>query len=53
MSDNNFRVGDMVYASDWCYGEIVRIDGDMALVEFDTGNGGGSLWFDLSDLRSE
>lgn len=47
-----FKVGDWVYASDWCYGQIVEIDGDnLAYVEFDTGTGGGCMSFELSELK--
>jgi hypothetical protein len=31
----NFKVGDWVYAHDWCYGQVVRIEGDIALVMYD------------------
>ena len=48
---NEFHVGDTVYASDWCYGGIVRIDGIIAWVEVDTGTGGGTCAFELSELR--
>ena len=51
MEKNKFKVGDKVYASDWCFGEIVKIDGEIAIVEFDTGNGGGCMPFHLSELR--
>lgn len=49
---NDFQVGDMVYASDWCYGEIVEIDQEhkIAYVEFETCNGGGCLPFEFEDL---
>lgn len=53
METVELKVGDKVYAEDWCYGEIVRIDGDFADVEFEHGNGGGCLPFKLSDLRRE
>lgn len=49
--ERNFKVGDWVYASDWCYGQIVEIDEDnLAHVEFDTGTGGGCMPFELSEL---
>lgn len=48
---DKFEVGDMVYASDWCYGEIVRINGYTADVEFETTNGGGTACFELCELR--
>ena len=52
MRDETFEVGDWVYAGDWCYGQIVDIDFEKgeALVEFDTGSGGGSLWFEFGEL---
>ena len=49
----NFEVGDMVYASDWCYGEIIRIEDGIADVEFETAGGGGTLSFELSELKHE
>lgn len=45
-----FQIGDWVYAKDWCYGQIVCIDGDLISVEFDTGNGGGTCTFDIDDV---
>lgn len=53
MIDQSFRVGDLVYASDWCYGEIVEINQDerIAYVEFTTGNGGGCLPFGFDELK--
>ena len=50
MNFKDFQVGDWVYAEDWCYGQIIEIDGNFARVEFDTGSGGGNCWFDLSDV---
>lgn len=52
MPNDSFEVGDQVYAGDWCYGQIVDIDFEKgeALVEFDTGSGGGSLWFEFREL---
>ena len=46
----NFKLGDWVYASDWCYGQIVAIDEDLIMVEFDTGTGGGTCTFDADDV---
>ena len=46
-----FKVGDYVYAEDWIYGKIVNIDGKYAEVDFDTMHGGGSLTFELEDLK--
>lgn len=45
MRDEIFEVGDWVYAGDWCYGQIIGLDFENreALVEFDTGSGGGSF----------
>lgn len=52
MIDADFEVDDWVYAGDWLYGQITDIDYDKgeALVEFDTGSGGGSLWFEFGEL---
>lgn len=47
----DFQIGDWVYASDWCYGQIMDIDGDSALVEFETERGGGSFWFYIDALE--
>ena len=46
-----FNVGDWVYASDWCYGYITEIEDGFAVVEFDTGSGGGNCSFMLEDLK--
>lgn len=46
----DFKIGDWVYAEDWCYGQIIDIDGNFASVEFDTGSGGGTCLFDICDL---
>ena len=48
-----FKIGDKVYADDWCYGKIVEIKGDIAYVKFETERGGGCLNFELSELRHE
>ena len=48
---NKFEVGDYVYAGDFVFGYITDIEGDTACVEYDTGNGGGSLLFNLSELE--
>lgn len=48
--ENKFEVGDYVYAGDVVFGYVTDIEGDKATVEFDTGCGGGSLLFDLSEL---
>lgn len=48
-----FKVGDYVYASDWCYGVIVRIEDNIVDVEFETAGGGGTLPFELSELKHE
>lgn len=45
------KVGDKVYAEDWCEGIIDEIDGDMAVVEFTTSCGGGRLSFPLEELQ--
>ena len=46
-----FNVGDWVYASDWCYGCITKIEDGFAVVEFDTYSGGGNCKFMLEDLK--
>jgi hypothetical protein len=46
-----FEIGDYVYASDWCYGQVVDIDGDLVSVEFDTGRGGGTWTFEAHEIR--
>ena len=45
------KVGDKVYAEDWCEGIIDEIDVDTAIVEFDTSCVGGRLSFSLEELR--
>lgn len=46
----NFKLGDWVYAGDWCYGQIVAIDDDTVSVEFDTGTGGGTVTFEKDEV---
>lgn len=46
-----FNVGDWVYASDWCYGFITKIEDGFAVVEYDTCSGGGNCSFMLEDLK--
>ena len=55
MIDDGFEVDDWVYAGDWLYGQIADIDYDKgeALVEFDTGSGGGSVWFEFGELTRD
>lgn len=48
---SEFKVGDWVYAHDWCYGQITDLTDDEATVEFETERGGGSFPFDITDLR--
>ena len=48
-----FKVGDYVYASDWCYEKIIRIEDNIADVEFEIAGGGGTLPFELGELRHE
>ena len=52
MLNGSFEIGDQVYAGDRCYGQIIDIsfENKEALVEFDTGTGGGSLWFEFGEL---
>lgn len=45
------KIGDKVYAQDWCEGVITDIDGDEALIEFETARGGGRLSFSLEELQ--
>ena len=47
----NFQIGDWVYASDWCYGQIVAIEGNLISVEFDTRTGGGTWTFEEDEVR--
>lgn len=47
----NFKVGDKVCVDDWFYGMIVDIDGETAWCEFETFGGGGTLCFELKDLK--
>ena len=49
--NNKFHIGDYVFASDWCYGEIIDIAGDIAVVQFDTGFGDSTASFRLNELR--
>lgn len=49
----DFKVGDMVYASDWCYGEIIGIENNIAYVEFEAEGGGGTAPFELNELKHE
>lgn len=48
---SNFKVGDYVYASDWCFGEIVELCEDHAYVEFETDFGGGTMPFAYDELK--
>ena len=51
---SNFKIDDWVYASDWCYGQIMDIDEEAgeALVSYETERGGGSFYFDISELTA-
>ena len=40
-----------MYASDWCYGCIIKIEDGFAIVEFDSDSGGGNCSFMLEDLK--
>ena len=51
MKDCILKIGDYVYASDWCFGEIVGITHEGVWVEFDTGNGGGTAFFDYDEVE--
>lgn len=46
-----FKVGDWVYAEDWCFGHITYIEDNIAFVEFHTGTGGGCVPFELDKLK--
>lgn len=52
MLNDSFEIDDWVYAGDWCYGQIIDIsfENKKALAEFDTGTGGGSLWFEFGGV---
>lgn len=52
---HNFKIGDKVYASDWCYGTVVDIDfaQKSVSVEFETSGGGGTACFAFEDVRLE
>jgi hypothetical protein len=47
---SKFKIGDWVYAEDWCYGQIVDLHSSWAVVEYSTPAGGGSFSFKLSEL---
>ena len=49
----DFKVGDYVYASDCCYGKIIRIEDNIADVEFEIAGGGETLPFELGELKHE
>ena len=48
-----FKIGDKVFASDWCEGIIVDINEEenYASVEFETSGGGGCLLFNFNELQ--
>lgn len=50
---NKFSIGDKVYVGDWFYGTIIYIEDGVAWCEFETGRGGGTLVFNLSELRKD
>lgn len=47
---NDFKVGDYVYGGDWCYGRIMDLTDDGAIIAFETERGGGNLYFDFEEL---
>ena len=47
----DFKVGDKVYVTDYIEGTIVDIDGELAMVEYSTGTGGGCLSSHIDDLK--
>lgn len=50
-NDIGFKIGDWVYADDWCYGQIVDMHSSWAIVEFETYGGGGSYSFKVTELK--
>ena len=46
-----FNAGDWVYASDWCYGFITKIEDGFAVVEYETDRGGGNCSFMFEELK--
>lgn len=46
-----FQIGDWVIARDYFYGQVVEIDEDEALVEFETEYGGGRMPFYITELK--
>jgi hypothetical protein len=46
----DFKIGDKVYAGDWCEGTIIYIKDNVADVDFETAGGGGCLPFSLNEL---
>lgn len=47
----DFKVGDWVYGSDWCYGQIVDIHKEYVAVEYSTERSGGLCHFEYSELQ--
>ena len=47
----SFKVGDKVFASDWCEGIITHIENDVAYVMYTTERGGGCMAFGLDELE--
>lgn len=50
MNEHIFKIGDYVYGSDWCYGQIVDLLDDGAIVEYETERGGGNISFEFWEL---
>ena len=47
---NDINIGDWVYGEDWCYGQVIDINDEGALVEYET-PGGGSMRFYFNELE--
>lgn len=45
-----YEVGDYVYASDWCYGQITDVYEDYVRVEYETPGGGGADLFGYDQI---
>lgn len=47
----NIKIGDKVYVSDYVEGTVIDIDNELAVVEYSTGTGGGSLPIHIDELK--
>lgn len=50
MKANDYKVGDWVYAGDWCYGRIVYLNDEEVHVEYETAGGGGCAPFERDQI---